>query len=259
MRKKMKRINLPLGEAVNRSFAYVFAHIDSLAKMCVLWLLLVVLFDCVAGFQTLCTSDDLQCMNHQFKWGYIFVSYIAGISISVALIRKVLLNENLEMTLNFGKREIKYIFWSLLIVLSIALITFLCGTIFNLLLNKQVAMNLGVLVGLALLVYSSRLLLIFPAIATDNQNMNLKLSFELTKGNITKIVLGIVVVALPSLIVLNLLGNVYLVFKTDNFIIKLCFSALINMVIFFDAILKTSFVTHMYQYFCYVYKKQSEQ
>ncbi len=256
----MKIIKLPLNECISRSFAYVFAHVDILLKFSLSWLVLVVVFDYLAGFQTLCTVDNVECLKNSWKYEYLIISYLTSIVMSVALIRKIILNESLPSTLRFGKIECKYMGWSLAFLIIVAFLSGIFGIIVTILTGQRgIAFQMGIIIALIAFIFCCRYILIFPATASENKEMTLKLSTEMTKGNIVKIILGFIVMAIPSAIAMNLLGTIFLAFRTESIMIKFCFSLLINMVGFFDAFLKASFMTHIYQYLNYVYHKQREE
>lgn len=256
----MKIIKLPLNECISRSFAYIFAHIDILLKFCISWLILVVVFDYLSGFQTLCTVDNAECLRNSWKWEYLIVSYMTSIALGVAVIRKIILNEDLPSTLRFGKIECKYMGWSLAFLIIVAISSGILGAIATVLTGqREIAFQIGIIVALVAFIYCVRYILIFPAVATESKEMTLKLSAQLIKGNIVKIIFGFIVIAIPSAIAMNLLGTIFLALRTESVMIKFCFSLLINLVGFFDAFLKASFMTHIYQYLNYVYHKQTEE
>lgn len=259
------KINLPFFETVRRSFIYVFLHGQTAFRICAVWSVLLV-FEMAVGFPVLCSLNADTCSGGLLQNLSVVLLSLAGISIITAFCRHIILHQEYPgyWNLHFGRRELRYLLRSLIYGLIVFLPVFFLGILtavagYN---GKAVSSGVSLLVLCVMIfvaVLSARFYLVFPAVAVDNQQeITFRKSWEITKGNANKIFWGQVLMMLPVFIVLLLLSVTYRALGSDNYMLKLCFSALMIAVSFVDTLLKASYFSHLYQYFMYFYRRDSK-
>lgn len=256
-------INLPLGETLRRCFSYFTTHIVSLTQISFVWFLILLTYDTLSGFPSLCSLNQKLCNDGTAENISFLALSISSIAVAIAYMRQIVLNEKADgvMHINFGKRELKYIWTGLLFVLIVAAIMFVVMSVFSVLatllhINENLFSFMFFLVLLFILALCSRLLLVFPAVALDDENMNFVKSFKITKGNTLKIFLGQIILMLPILIFLFILSYCFNLLESNNILIKVMFTLCLFILSFIDAGLKATFFAHIYQYFMYFYQKK---
>lgn len=259
------KINLPFFETVRRSFIYVFLHGQTAFRICAAWSVLLV-FEMAAGFPVLCSLNADTCSGGLLQNLSVVLLSLAGISVITAFCRGIILHQEYPgyWNLHFGRRELRYLFCSLLYGLIVFLPAFCLGILtavaeYN---GRAVPAGISLLFLCAIIVLvilSARFYLVFPAAAVDNQQeITFRKSWEITKGNAGKMFFGQVLMMLPVFVVLLLLSVTYRALGSDNYMLKLCFSALMIAVSFVDTLLKASYFSHLYQYFMYFYRRDSK-
>lgn len=266
MNKKNFSVNLPLDEAIRRSFGYVFGDLGLLFRISALWLLLLWLIDIGAGFPSLCSLNSEDCRGGGKQILSFAAMSIASFAVVIAYIRCIVLHIAPEKygTLNFGRRELLYIGKVLAFVAVIAVPAFLFGVLAGFIgaflqIDSAVSVRLSLLGAFICLFVGFRFYLAFPAVAVDNKEIDFQKSFILTKGNNNKIFWGFVVVTLPGWLSLIALALVFRGLNSDIYLVKMLFAALTLIISFIDVGIKASYMAHLYQYFIYFYQKWQQE
>lgn len=266
MNKKSFSVNLPLGEAVRRSFGYVFSDFGLLVKISALWFLLLWLIDIWAGFPSLCSLSNEACRGGGKQILSFAALSLASFAVVIAYIRCIVLHLVPEGygTLNFGKRELLYIGKVLVLIGIIAVPAFLFGVLAGFIgallqVEAAVSVRLPLLGAFICLFVSFRFYLAFPAVAVDNKEIGFQKSFRLTKGNNNKIFWGFVVIMLPGWLSLIALALIFRSLNSDMYLVKMLFATLTLIISFIDVGIKASYLAHLYQYFIYFYQKWQQE
>lgn len=259
----LPQINLPFWETIRRSFLYVFVNFEVFLKISAIWFLVLV-FEVVFDFPSLCSMDMLTCRKDGYQNISIILISMASIAVTVAYCRGVILKSQYKFgTFHFGIRELKYLGYSLLLILIMMIPIFL-----SMLLTTKFLSLIGAperflvlvpLVALAVAIIGARFFIIFPAVAVDNKEIDMYQAFKLTKGNANKIFWGQILVMLPVILCYILLAAIYSAIIPTNDIIKFIFVAIIIGLSYFDACLKASFQSHVYQYIMYFAHQAQEK
>lgn len=267
-------IRLPFWETIRRSFLYVLFNLPTLWKIACLWFA-ILLVDVFSGYPTLCNIDTAYCkegVSQNLTLSMVLLA-IAAIAIMVKFSRFVILKEEpLCCRISFGKKELKYLGYALLLILGIVALGMLLGLVsglFNVILLSvglspadtlyTILILLPVLLIVAGVVYLSRFYLIFPSVAVENKELGLKKSWLLTKGNACRIFFGQALLSIPTFVALMILSLIFKALGLENVIFKLLFSFLVISISFIDSALKASFFAHAYQYFIYFDKKDKAE
>lgn len=264
----MNEINLPFGETIKRSFSFVLNHFEGFVKISLLWGLIITAFDAIEGFPSLCPTGAENCASDNKFSLYILSMFLGGISVAVSYIKYVI--ERKEYTnffnLQFGKRELRYIWALLKLIFACIMLSLIIGlvfggvaTIFGLGTLKQTSMLMGMIGFFFVGMFFSRYFLVFPAIAQDNFEITFKKSFRITKGNINSIFWGMVVMSLPITILNIIFASLYYAIGSESWIINCLFSFILVMTSLLNDALKASFFAHAYQYFLYFEQKAAQE
>lgn len=261
----MEEIKIPFGEAIKRSFSFVFNHLEPLLKMSLLWGLLLTILEAIEGFPSLCVTEE--CISKSAIGLSSIVAIASSISVTISYILYVInRTENKSFfNLRLGKKDFRYLWASIKLIFAGAMIAFLisfslsfCGRLLGLTITKPTVMLLFIVSLVFIAMLFSRYVLVFPAIALDNQEIGFEKSFILTKGNINSIFWGSVIISLP----VNLL-NIFIVSfymaVGKNIYTDIAFSFVLVMLGFLSIALKASFYAHIYQYVIYFYNKNKDK
>ena len=255
------QIKLPLGECLRRSFFYCFVNFDVFVKIASVWFF-ILLYEIFAGFPSLCGLKEGDCPDDGFQNISIVMISLASISIAVAFCRHIVLRENIQpFSFSFGRRELKYMMYSLLLFLLIIVPAVLIMGIVSVVLERLGVNVSGFslvlsLVPLVVAIICARFFIVLPAIAVDDREINMKIAFALTKSNANKIFWGQVLIMLPVIVVITLLTMLYDALNLSGFLADLIMALLLLGLSFFDATLKASYFSHIYQYFVYFWRRQ---
>ena len=257
--KQMPQIKLPFWECARRSFLYVFTNFSAFTKISSIWFLILI-YEVTVGFPSLCGLEGEICPSKGYQNLSVVIMYLASISIAVGFSRQIILKEDKKyFSFSFGWREIKYLGYNLLLFLLVALPA---GIIVGIL--KSFGVKGGMLllatgvVSLFFAITIARCFIILPAVATDDKDLTMEKAFNLTKGNANKIFWGQVILRVPLIIAVLILTTMYEMMEFDGLVSKFIMSALLIGLSYFDAALKTSFYSHVYQYFTYFLHHQNE-
>ena len=115
----MPQIKLPFWECLRRSFFYAFVNFDAFVKIASVWFL-ILLYEIFAGFPSLCGLKESGCPGESFQNVSVVMVSLASVAVAVAFSRLVVLRENVRpFAFSFGRRELKYLAYSLLLFLLI--------------------------------------------------------------------------------------------------------------------------------------------
>ena len=259
-------INLPLGESIKRTYIYFFVNIKSILKLSALWFGIVFLSDCLLSFPSLCTGAYCHAWRNKF---FMLLQIVAVTAVSVSFSRQIILRESKKWRqISLSLKELKYLAYSILILLLIVISAIISGVLTALIFGVDLrtpAVNMPsqslifyfVLVLIAT-IYSSRLSLILPSVAIENKEMTLLKSFEITQGNSLKLFLGIIFSTLPTMILLMFLGTLMQILQIEGVIGKMLFSFLGISLSLIIALLKACFLSNVYQFFLYFFNLKFE-
>ena len=121
------------------------------------------------------------------------------------------------------------------------------------LLSSSLFVLLQLVVLCAVSICACRLYLMLPAQAVNDTEMSLQKSWHLTRGCGLKIFGGLLLVAIPGVALSIILGQIASAIPSfsDSHVLQIIFTFLAMSVSFFDACLKASFLSHLYQYYMY--------
>ena len=259
----MPQIKLPFWECLRRSFLYVLANLGALAKISSVWFLILI-YEAVAGFPSLCSLKEGNCPSEGYQNLSVVIASLASIAIAVGFSRQIILKEPRGyFHFSFGRCELKYLLYSLMLFLliiipSIITIGILGGILKAIGIQGSGAMLLLAIIPLMIAITVARCFIILPAIAVDDKDLTMEKAFKLTKGNANKIFWGQALLMLPVIILVTLLSSVYENLGTDNFVADFIMALLLLGLSFFDTALKISFYSHVYQYFIYFWHHQDQ-
>lgn len=256
-------INLPMFETVYRSFTCVLKNFKPFLKICsffiVLWFI-----ELATNLPSLCSADEAYCRTDSIGKIMTFIHYLAATIVSVSVIRFIILKENTSwFHVRFGKNNIKFIAYNILIALMIiipsALMIMIGGAAkysgSSLIATKFFA-SLGILTFIGLCIYCFRLCLVYAGSAIYDKSMTLSKSHTLTSGNMFKIFFGQVLLVIPTIILVTIVYKVYTLTEW-NYTGKSIFVLIGILLSFFDSAVKASYYSHMYQYFIYFSNKKA--
>lgn len=251
---KISPVKLPFWETVRRSFLYVLANFDSCVRISAIWFLILI-YEGFYGFPSVCGMAGGNCPDGKLQNISVIMVSLASIAVSVAFSRHVILKTKYKLGgFSFGRREIKYLGYSMVLLLLIFVPSILAMVLISAILNLIGITTMPMVVTiipLAAAVICARFFIILPAVAVDDREMTLRLAFELTKGNANKIFWGQALIMLPVIIGFMILSFGYDFFGLEGFAADLAVAFLLLALSFFDACLKASYYSHIYQYFVY--------
>ena len=261
-----EKINLPLFESIKRSYVYFITNFKTVITISLLWTFIVFLADCLSGFPSQSIGGDVSWLNKFF----VVLEIIAGMAVSVAFSRAVLLKEKHRwQQISLNLRELKYLGYSLLILLILILAAVMAGLMTALLFGVDMksstlmshpqALMFYFIIMIVASIYSSRFSLILPAVAMDDNELSFIKSFQITTGNSVKIFLGIIASTLPAMILLFFLGTAINALQIEGVMARVLFSFLNISLSLINAMLKACYLSHIYQYFMYFYNQQKEK
>ncbi len=245
-------IKLPFGEIIKRSFLYPLVNIKTVLKISAIWFLLLI-YEIANGYPGICNFTE-QCYNPLADNVSLLLLSFASVSIAVAFSRNVILKIIPDrIKFSFGKREWKYLGYNLLILLMVFVPSMILLLLVELLGLHETSGLVGLIV-LIITIICARFYLVLPATAVNNDQITLKESFRIMKGNANKIFWGQILLMLPIAFVLFLVALIYVSLNTDAFVVKFIFSAIVMFLSFFDTCVKACFYSHIYQYVMYMQK-----
>lgn len=188
----MPQIKLPFWECLRRSFFYAFVNFDAFVKIASVWFL-ILLYEIFAGFPSLCGLKESGCPGESFQNVSVVMVSLASVAVAVAFSRLVVLRENVRpFAFSFGRRELKYLAYSLLLFLLIIVPSVMVmGIVAGIL--ERIGANLpGVSLALSVVpliagIVCARFFIMLPAVAVDDRELTMKRAFALTRGNANKI------------------------------------------------------------------------
>lgn len=256
-------IKLPFWETLRRSFLYAFSNLDVFIRISSFWLLLMV-FEALTDYPALCTLNEDVCRDDWRENISVLVMALASVAISVAYYQQIILRKKYSyFSFSFGRREITYLGYGLILILIIAIPTavlaFVIIVIFSLVSVPDGIIPSVIIIPFAVTLICSRFFIILPAVAVGNHQLTLKRAFLLTKGNANKIFWGQTLMMIPIMLGIAVLSVLYNYFEVENTILKFIVVAGLMLLSYFDTCLKSSFFGHVYQYFMYFDKKRQEE
>lgn len=253
-------VKLPLIETIVRSFMYVIKNLSVLAKICSVFLLLWIA-EILAGLPALCSADESYCRFDAVSRILMLLMYLSSAIVSVNTIRGIILKQEFKwFHLPAGRYTVSYIGYTLLIATMIiipsALILMITGAGQYAGISGQTAAFLhaaflATFIGLS--IFCFRLYLVFAASAIGDKEMTLSKSYALTKGNMLKIFLGQMLLVIPTILIVIIVLNIYQM--TEWGLVGNSVFVLLGMICsYFDAAVKASYHSHLYQFFIYCSK-----
>lgn len=255
-------ISLPLFETVFRSFTCILRNFKPFLKICsffiVLWLI-----ELTTNLPSLCSADESYCRTDGIGNLITFLHYLAATIISVSVIRFIILKEDTAwFHIRFGKNNIKFIAYNILIALMIIIPSALMIMIGGMAdysnasaFITKVFASLGIVTFIGLCVYCFRLCLVYAGAAIYDKSMTLSKSHTLTNGNMLKIFIGQILLVIPTIILVAIVYKIYNLSEWGT-TGKSIFVLIGMLISFFDSAVKASYYSHMYQYFIYFSNKQ---
>ncbi len=257
-------INLPFGESLKRTCLYLVAHFNRVWQLMLIGVVIMTAIDVVLSFPSQCKEGE-QCLGWKSNLN-VLAAALTAVSVSVAFMRQIILKVvPAGFPISFGKREIKFLFYNLMILLIILAIAFVCGIVYSLLLGdaralqKPTALLPFLLIILMIAVVLSRLCLVLPAIAADNNDLTFAKAFDMTKGNSNKIFFGMFLTSLPVSVVTLFAGTILQTMTIESWTAKLLISAFMSSLSLLNALIKACYLAHIYQYFTYFYKPEKAE
>lgn len=261
-------INLPFGESLKRTYLYVFANFGKAMKICSFWIVLMLAADVLMSFPSQCREGQ-NCIGWQSNVSML-LSVIASAAVSVSFARAVILKEEYDwFRISLGGRELKYLLFSLLILLLMLAAALIVGVVLAWLWQMFNPGSVGVrhpgylgtyfLSVLVIAAFASRLCLALSAVAVDNQEIGLRKAFDITSGNTVKIFLGLILSTFPVMVLLLLTGNLAQGIFADSWMGKFVVSALVVFFSALNAVFKSCYLAHIYQYFLYFYNRRPQE
>lgn len=255
-------IKLPFWETIRRSFVYVALNLETYLKVSAV-MFAILIYEMFTGFPSICNLDSTGCTGGWQQNVSMVLMSVASIAVVISYCRTIVLKTTSNyFSLAFGKREIKYLLYGLLIVAMITLPSIVI--IFSVAYFGQMASfpdafyNILVLVPLLITIYFARFYLVFPAVAVDDKAIDLRASYAMTIGNANKIFWGQMLMMVPVITLLLVISVLFKLFATDNYIIKFVFVGLVLALTFLDACLKAAYYAHLYQFFTFHYKPKNK-
>ena len=224
----MPQIKLPFWECLRRSFFYAFVNFDAFVKIASVWFL-ILLYEIFAGFPSLCGLKESGCPGESFQNVSVVMVSLASVAVAVAFSRLVMV----------------------------------MGIVAGIL--ERIGANLpGVSLALSVVpliagIVCARFFIVLPAVAVDDRELTMKRAFALTRGNANKIFWGQALMMLPVVITVTLLTMLYGALNLSGFLVDLIMAFLLLGLSFFDAALKASYFSHVYQYFVYFWRHPENQ
>lgn len=260
MNNTIEEIKLPFWETIRRSFLYVAVNKETYLKVSAVWFAILI-YEMFTGFPSICNLDNRGCTGGWMQNVSMILMSVASVAVVIAYCRFIILKETSKyFSFAFGKREVKYLLFGFFIVASITIpsiiIIFAVASLGQLVHLPENFFSILILVPFLITIYFSRLYLVFPAIAVDNKEINLKTSYKMTAGNANKIFWGQMLMMAPIILLLFLMSFVFKLVGSDNYIIKFVFVALVLALTFLDSCLKAAFYSHLYQFFTFHYKAE---
>lgn len=250
-------VKLPLMETVVRSFMSVIKNISTFAKICSIFVLLWIA-EIMAGLPALCSANESYCRFDTASHILMLLMYLSSAVVSVNTIRGIILKQDFKwFHLPVGKYTVSYIGYTLLIAAMIiipsALILMISGAGEYAGISKQTAAFLNaafIATFIGLSIFCFRLYLVFAASAIGDKEMTLAKSYALTRGNMLKIFFGQMILVIPTILIVVATLSIYRI--TEWSIVGNSIFVLIGMCCsYFDAAVKASYHSHLYQFFIY--------
>ena len=254
---KDEYINIPILEAVKRSFYFVFSRALDCFKAASFWYILIIV-EALLGYPTV-SGGASPSQNLIVLVSSILVS-LASAGIAAEICRHIISKDNEFSFFKpvFTSRSLRYWLYNILIIFTI-FVPFVIAMYFSHFLVKLGLISGGVFILLQLVIicaisiFACRLYLMLPAQAVNDAEMSLQKSWQLTRGGGLKIFGGLILVAIPGVALSIILGQIASAIPsfTANHILQIIFTFLAMSISFFDASLKASFLSHLYQYYMY--------
>lgn len=121
MENKTAQIRLPFWETVRRSFMYVLTNLDVYLKVTALWFA-IILYEMFTDFPSICNLSAEGCTGGWMQNVSILLLMLASIAIVIAFCRVIVLKvPSSYFSWAFGKREIVYLLYNILLIAIITL------------------------------------------------------------------------------------------------------------------------------------------
>lgn len=258
---KSSTIRLPVAETTKRSFLYTLTNVGTIFNISISWFVLLVLALIGGFYYSVETQYDYYALSpakiSQFLCGFFVLNTIAMLSVELAFCRRVILREKFRpFYLSFRPREWLYILYAILIIITSCLPMFLVSAA----LEHYAIIKFRSLIILTVWVISTmiafRFSLVLPAISVDNKDLRLANSWVMTKGNTSRIFLGLVIMLIPGLLgyILIFALNSALGEAANSWFMIIISTMLFAMVSFLYYCFQASYLGHIYQYFVYFSK-----
>lgn len=200
------------------SIAYVFQNPRLLAKLGLVWSILVAIAVAVMcvfvgfsehqDFATVMARMQDGDLERQYFSLTSFTSIFGQLAVAIGWSRLVLLGESPRLTLRMPNGSARYFSRSLILLLALlplALPGLIVGAIAGSFIpgdvGKIIAGAIMILAGLAAAYLCLRAWLIFPAVAIGDDTMSFRRSFALTRGAAPAIMIGTLVAYIPFLLI----------------------------------------------------------
>lgn len=255
---ELKKINLPFGETLKRSFLYVTFNADAFLKVASIGMV-VLIYEAFSGFPMMCSLNPQSCLQNSWQMISNLLTFFVSVAAIINYCRVVVLKSNPDyMSIGFLRRLSKYILVTLGLGLSIIFIAVSVFLIFRLIsfIDESTVYMLSALLGVILSICASPLFVYLGAIAVDDSDLTIKQTFVLCKGNFNKIFWGQTLLMFPGVILMFAISAIYQIYPTDSYFGKLMYVFCLVVASLFDTCVKGAFFAHIYQYFIFYKNKQ---
>ena len=254
-------IQLPLFETVSRSFMYIIKNFSTFGKICSVFVVLWVA-EMLCGLPALCSVNESYCIQSNTSNILLSLIYLSSAIVAVNTIRSIILKQEFKwFHLPVGTYTLRYIGYTILLSLMIILPTALILMISNTSANTQISSGTATFLSvttfatfLGMILFCLRLYLVYAGSAIGDKEMTLGKSYNLTSGNMLKILGGQILIEVPTFAIVAILTIIYNLTEW-GFIGNSIFVLLGLLCSYFNTALKASYHSHLYQYFVYFSKK----
>lgn len=262
MDNKPEIVNLPFWETLRRSFMYVLARPGLFFQVSAIWFAFLI-YEILCGFPSACNFSPENCSGTWQQNVAVIMLSIASIGIVISYCREIILKTPLNyFSLNFVKLGLIYLFYNLVFVLIVAIPSIAAIFVFafagQMLNIPESVYLLALIFPLIVIIYFSRVLLVFPAVSVGNLRLGFKQSFKMTVGNANKIFWGQLIMMVPVIVALFALTLAYRAVPQPGMVTNLIFVGLLYVFSFLNSCLKASFLGHIYQYFTFYIKDYNQ-
>ncbi len=258
-------VKLPVFKTIKTSFKVYFKNYLPLLRLVGAWILLDFLCDALFGFPSLCEKGGLDSVCPSKTGSATIPSIVANIcyiASMCAFYRYMLAGNKEKYSGKFGKAELKFIGYALLMLLAVIAIIMVPVLISVMLKYSspiehvwegQVVIIFALLSLFAIIYIQQRVMLVFPAAAILRPSFSMKKSWKMTRGNVFRIFavtsLSQIVVAIVSFVLVFV--SIIVAAKLANTFVFYLIVILTKVVVISILMLSTVVNSAIYDFFMY--------